>query len=46
LPNVDEDASAAFERLPIHPDIRAECAKQFADGHSSSSARATRPTSA
>ncbi len=33
VPKVDEDARAAFDKLPIHPDIRAVCAKQFADGH-------------
>ncbi len=33
LPKIDEDARAAFDRLPIHPDVRAACAKQFADGH-------------
>ncbi|MBV8756816.1 MAG: TIGR02391 family protein [Deltaproteobacteria bacterium] len=33
LPKADEDARAAFERLPLHPDTRAACAKQFADGH-------------
>ncbi|MEP6860140.1 MAG: TIGR02391 family protein [Deltaproteobacteria bacterium] len=33
LPKIDEDARAAFDRLPIHPDVRAACGKQFADGH-------------
>jgi len=33
LPKVEEDARAAFDRLPIHPEIRVVCAKQFGDGH-------------
>ena len=33
LPKVDEDARAAFDRLPIHADVRAACEKQFVDGH-------------